>query len=77
MRVWVSNEGRRIPLMIESDLWLGVVRLILTQYDPPHESPAARVYQPPHAASWPRNLVCSVALRGLTILLHSTARPSS
>ena len=42
MRVWVSNEGRRIPLMIESDLWLGVVRLILTQYDPPHESTAAR-----------------------------------
>ncbi len=38
MRVWVSNEGRRIPLMIESDLWLGVVRLILTQYDPPQES---------------------------------------
>lgn len=38
MRVWVSNEGRRIPLMIESDLWLGVVRLILTQYDPPVES---------------------------------------
>ncbi len=37
MRFWVSNEGRRIPLMIESDLWLGVVRLILTQYDPPHE----------------------------------------
>jgi hypothetical protein len=38
MRVWVSSEGRRIPLMIESDLWLGVVRLILTQYDPPVES---------------------------------------
>lgn len=38
MRVWVSNEGRRIPLVIESDLWLGVVRLILTQYDPPVES---------------------------------------
>ncbi len=41
MRVWVSNEGRRIPLMIESDLWLGVVRLILTQYDPPHDSARA------------------------------------
>jgi len=46
MRVWVSNEGRRIPLMIESDLWLGVVRLILTQYDPPHESSGARVSPP-------------------------------
>lgn len=42
MRVWVSNEGRRIPLMIESDLWLGVVRLILTQYDPPHDSGGPR-----------------------------------
>lgn len=38
MRVWISSDGRRIPLMIESDLWLGVVRLILTQYDPPQES---------------------------------------
>lgn len=49
MRVWVSSEGRRIPLMIESDLWLGVVRLILTQYDPPHESATAR----PSAADRP------------------------
>jgi hypothetical protein len=40
MRVWVSNEGRRIPLVIESDLWLGVVRLILTQYDPPQDKVA-------------------------------------
>jgi hypothetical protein len=38
MRVWVSSDGRRIPLVIESDLWLGTVRLILTQYDPPVES---------------------------------------
>ncbi|MEZ4380265.1 MAG: DUF3108 domain-containing protein [Nannocystaceae bacterium] len=36
MRVWVSDDGRRIPLVLESDVWLGVVRLILTQYDPPH-----------------------------------------
>ena len=35
MRVWLSNDGRRIPLMLESDIWLGVVRLMLTQYDPP------------------------------------------
>lgn len=42
MRFWVSNEGRKIPLMIESDLWLGVVRLILTQYDPPHEVASSR-----------------------------------
>lgn len=46
MRVWVSSDGRRIPLMIESDLWLGVVRLILTQYDPPHDTSASRIPAP-------------------------------
>lgn len=46
MRVWVSNDGRRIPLMIESDLWLGVVRLILTQYDPPHDTSGPRIPAP-------------------------------
>jgi hypothetical protein len=51
MRFWVSNEGRRIPLMIESDLWLGVVRLILTQYDPPHELAASRPAGPKGASS--------------------------
>lgn len=50
MRVWVSSEGRRIPLMIESDLWLGVVRLILTQYDPPHDSGGSRTPTPARAA---------------------------
>ncbi len=35
MRAWISADGRRIPLVLESDIWLGVVRLILTQYDPP------------------------------------------
>ena len=35
MRAWLSADGRRIPLVLESDIWLGVVRLILTQYDPP------------------------------------------
>ncbi|MCA9635410.1 MAG: DUF3108 domain-containing protein [Myxococcales bacterium] len=35
LRVWVSSDGRRIPLVLESDVWLGVVRLILNQYDPP------------------------------------------
>jgi hypothetical protein len=37
MRVWISDDERRIPLVLESDIWLGVVRLNLTQYDPPHE----------------------------------------
>lgn len=35
LRVWLSDDGRRIPLVLESDIWLGVVRLVLTQYDPP------------------------------------------
>ncbi len=37
LRVWVSGDDRRIPLMLESDMWLGVIRLILTQYDPPDD----------------------------------------
>lgn len=36
LRVWLSSDGRRIPLVLESDIWFGVVRLVLTQYDPPH-----------------------------------------
>ncbi len=35
LRVWLSDDGRRIPVALESDVWLGVVRLNLTQYDPP------------------------------------------
>lgn len=35
LRVWLSSDGRRIPLVLESDIWFGVVRLMLTQYDPP------------------------------------------
>lgn len=35
LRVWISDDGRRIPLVLESDMWLGVIRLVLTQYDPP------------------------------------------
>lgn len=52
MRVWVSSDGRKIPLVLESDIWFGVVRLILTQYDPPQgdRSQAGRP-QPPGAAS--------------------------
>ncbi len=50
LRVWVSGDDRRIPLMLESDMWLGVIRLILNQYDPPddkaEESAAPRRPQP-------------------------------
>lgn len=37
MRVYVSDDGRKIPLVLESDMWLGTVRLELTHYDPPSE----------------------------------------
>lgn len=35
MRAWLSNDGRRIPLAMESDMWVGALRLELTAYDPP------------------------------------------
>ncbi|MBZ5707745.1 DUF3108 domain-containing protein [Nannocystis pusilla] len=54
MRVWVSTDGRRIPLAVESDIWFGVVRLVLTQYDPPRPqassgAPAGPPARPPAA----------------------------
>ncbi|MFY0537437.1 DUF3108 domain-containing protein [Nannocystis pusilla] len=54
MRVWVSTDGRRIPLAVESDIWFGVVRLVLTQYDPPRpqtssQAPAGPPVRPPAA----------------------------
>ncbi len=39
MRVYISDDGRKIPLVLESDMWLGTVRLELTHYDPPSELP--------------------------------------
>jgi hypothetical protein len=35
MRAWLSNDERRIPLVLESDMWVGAIRLELTAYDPP------------------------------------------
>lgn len=35
MRAWVSADERRIPLLLESDMWVGAIRLVLTSYDPP------------------------------------------
>jgi hypothetical protein len=37
MRAWLSDDARRIPLAMESDMWVGALRLELTAYDPPHE----------------------------------------
>lgn len=35
MRAWLSDDERRIPLVMESDLWVGAIRLVLSGYDPP------------------------------------------
>nr|MCH9689018.1 DUF3108 domain-containing protein [Deltaproteobacteria bacterium] len=37
MRAWLSNDERRIPLVMESDLWVGAIRLVISGYDPPTE----------------------------------------
>ena len=34
-RAWVTSDERRIPLLMESDMWLGSIRLELAHYDPP------------------------------------------
>ncbi|WP_266213918.1 DUF3108 domain-containing protein [Paraliomyxa miuraensis] len=38
LRAWLSADERRIPLVMESDLWVGAIRLVLTGYDPPTET---------------------------------------
>lgn len=35
MRAWLSADERRIPLVMESDLWVGAIRLVISGYDPP------------------------------------------
>lgn len=40
MRAWLSGDERRLPLLLESDMWVGAVRLTLTGYDPPRDRPA-------------------------------------
>jgi hypothetical protein len=35
LRAWVSTDRRRIPLVMESDMWVGSIRLALSSYDPP------------------------------------------
>lgn len=45
LRAWVSADARRIPLVLESDMWVGSIRLQLSAYDPPprpdREAPAS------------------------------------
>lgn len=38
MRAWLSADERRIPLVMESDLWVGAIRLVISGYDPPDEA---------------------------------------
>lgn len=49
-RAWVSNDGRGILLALESDMWLGVIRLVLSKYDAPRDAaspaPASETDQP-------------------------------
>ena len=37
-RAWVSADSRRIPVIMETNIWVGTLRLILAGYDPPHAS---------------------------------------
>jgi len=41
MRAWLSADDRRIPLAMESDMWVGALRLELTAYDPPTTAAAS------------------------------------
>lgn len=40
-QAWMSGDDRRIPLAIESDMWVGALRMALTGYDPPHDRSAS------------------------------------
>jgi hypothetical protein len=40
LRAWVSTDRRRIPLVMESDMWVGSLRLVLSSYDPPESRSA-------------------------------------
>lgn len=35
LRAWLSDDDRRVPLVMESDMWVGAIRLELSGYDPP------------------------------------------
>ncbi len=37
LRAWLSGDPRRIPVVMESDMWVGALRLELASYDPPRD----------------------------------------
>ena len=41
-RAWISNDGRGLLLTLETDMWLGVLRLQLSRYDPPQSGDGPR-----------------------------------
>ncbi|MEM9459839.1 MAG: DUF3108 domain-containing protein [Myxococcota bacterium] len=47
MRAWLSADERRIPVVMESDLWVGSIRLVLSGYDPPTDSANSGRSTPP------------------------------
>lgn len=40
-RAYTTQDERRLLLMIETDMWLGVLKLVLNRYDPPSQTSAA------------------------------------
>ncbi len=56
IRAWVSADERRIPLVMESDMWVGAIRLELSAYDPPprpSRGPATAPQRTPPASPKP------------------------
>lgn len=48
LRAWLSDDERRIPLMMESDLWVGAILLVISGYDPPpSDGPSGSTSAPP------------------------------
>lgn len=41
-RAYLTQDERRLLLAIETDMWLGVLRLVLNRYDPPHDPASPR-----------------------------------
>jgi hypothetical protein len=39
-RAYMTQDQRRLLLAIETDMWLGVLRLVLNRYDPPNGAPS-------------------------------------
>ena len=47
LRAYLSADSRHLPLRMETDMWVGAMRLDLVQYDPPTQGPPAAAGPPP------------------------------